>query len=389
MPGGRYPHIIAAVLGEPWAIDRDSLAWAAIQDVLALRAAGERLEEAEIQARIDAARNGPREGAARRGPVAVLPLYGVMMPRASLMAAMSGGVSAEQFGADLEAAASDPEIAAIVIDADSPGGNVAGITELAGILRDVAARKPVAVVANHLLASAAYWSTAGATEIVATPSAIVGSIGVIAEHQDLSGQMEQRGVKTTLITAGKYKAEGHPYGPLEDDTRAEVQGRVDETYGVMVRDIGKGRGVSPEVVRDAYGQGRTMSSKKALEAGLIDRIDSLANTVKRAQAGTIGRTRVAPPAALAGATDASFGWVVPPSNTAGDVFTNGTTSTVIEISGQPAEAPDDQPPVEEPDQGAAGTDPTEPERVVPARRAQLRTRLAAHAGGHALAGSGK
>lgn len=362
MRGGRYPHIIAAVMAEPWAIDPDSLAWAAIQDVLAIRAAGERLSEDEIAARIEAAANGPRSGGGRRGGVALLPLYGVIMPRANMLGAMSGGTSAEGFGADLEAAVADPEVASIVIDADSPGGNVRGITELAAIVRQAAERKPIAVVANHVLASAALWGMAGATELVATPSAVVGSIGVIAEHEDLSGHLEQKGVRTTVITAGRFKGEGNPYGPLAEEGLAEIQSKVDDTYGVMVRDIARGRSVGVELVRGAsWGEGRTLSAKQALEVGMVDRIDTLDATIRRASAGQLAR----PTGAAA----------------TGYVLVEGTAGQELELDGSSIAAASPAAPATpapEPDES--------PERVVPARQAQLRTRLAAHAGGHSLVG---
>jgi len=366
MRGGRYPHIIAAVMAEPWAIDPDSLAWAAICDVLALRAAGDRLSEEDIAARIEAAANGPRAGGGRRGAVALLPLYGVLMPRANMLGAMSGGTSAEGFGADLEAAVRDPEVASIVIDADSPGGNVRGITELASIVRSAAEQKPIAVVANHVMASAALWAMAGATELVATPSAVVGSIGIIAEHDDLSAQLEQKGVRTTVVTAGRFKGEGHPHGPLGEEGLAVMQSQVDEVYGVMVRDIAKGRSVGVELVRGAsWGEGRTLTAKRALEVGMVDRIDTLDATIRRAANGGIARSARTAAAAAGG----------------GYVILGVDPAEVPPVEVPPVEVP----PVEtEPVEAGLATPDGSPERVVPARQAQLRTRLAAHAGGHSL-----
>jgi len=285
----KYQHIVRAVLARPWAIDPESLAWAAILDVLAIRASGEAIPDQEIDARISAAQNGPRTGGRRERNVAVIPVYGVLTPRASLMARSSGGTTAESVRDEFRAALGDPDVDGIVFDVDSPGGVVEGINELAEEIRAARGQKPIAAVANHMSASAAYWAMAGADELVATPSASVGSIGIFTAHQDVSAAMEREGIRTTLISAGKYKVEASQYEALGDEARAAIQEQVDSWYDTMVGTIAKARGVSAETVRTGYGEGRTLLARKALQAGMIDRIDSLENTVRRVAKGVVGR----------------------------------------------------------------------------------------------------
>jgi signal peptide peptidase SppA len=281
MQGGRYPHIIRAVLGQPWAIDPNSLAWAAILDVLTLRSAGERLSDDEIAARIEAAGNGPRRGGSQQGSVAVIPLYGIISPRVNLMSQMSGGTTAEEFGATFAAAVADPNIAAIVLDVDSTGGDVQGIDEVASQIRAARGTKPIAAVANHTAASAAYWIASQADELVSTPSGEVGSIGIIAAHDDLTEALAQEGIKRTVITAGKYKGEGALGQSLSAEATANIQGQADAFYAMFTASVAKGRGVSADAVRSGYGEGRVVMAKEALAMGMIDRIDSLDNTVRR------------------------------------------------------------------------------------------------------------
>lgn len=292
---GKYQHILRAILARPWAIDPESLAWAAICDVMAMRASGDYLSTEEISDRLSvaAAANGARTGGRTDRNVAIVPVYGVLSPRMDAMSAMSGGSSAESVRDAFRGALSNPDIDGIVFDVDSPGGVVEGIDELAAEIRDARGQKPIAAVANHLAASAAYWAMAGVDELVATPSATVGSIGIFTAHQDVSAAMEKVGVKTTLISAGKYKTEGNQYAPLDDEARADIQATVSSWYDTMVHSIAKGRGVGVDVVRDTYGEGRTFRAKRALERGMVDRIDSLDNTIRRVARGAVGRSRTA------------------------------------------------------------------------------------------------
>jgi len=291
----RYPQIVKAILARPWAIDPDSLAWAAIMEVVALRSAGQFLSDDEIRARIEAAGNGPRLGGGRSRNVAVIPIYGVISERQSLMAQTSGGTSAAKIASDFRAALADPEVDGIVFDVDSPGGVVQGIDELAAEIQGARGQKPMAAVAQHNALSAAYWAIAGVDEIVATPTGMVGSIGVFTAHDDLTEAMAKVGVKRTVIAAGKYKAEGALGTSLSEEGVAALQEQVDTLYGMFANRVARGRGVPVDQVRNGFGQGRGVLAKRALELGMIDRIDSLDNTVRRVARGTVG----APPKAVA------------------------------------------------------------------------------------------
>lgn len=235
--------------------------------------------------------------AAVQSTIAIIPVQGSIFPRGGgLWAELFGGVSAEKLAATVAQYAQDASVSALVLDVDSPGGDVAGVLEAAAAVRAAAGQKPVIAIANHLAASAAYWLASQASEIMVTPSGEVGSIGVFAVHEDWSKALEQAGVTATLIRAGKYKAETNPYEPLTDEARAAVQAQVDEYYNLFVRDVAKGRGVSVADVRGGFGEGRTVLAAEAKRLGMVDRVGTLAEAV--AVAGQLVRARRAPAAEL-------------------------------------------------------------------------------------------
>jgi signal peptide peptidase SppA len=165
-----------------------------------------------------------------RGVVALLPLYGVIAPKANVMTEISGGTSVDTFAADFRSVMQDPDVKAVVIDIDSPGGSVAMVSEMAGEIRVARGRKPIIAVANSMAASAAYWIGSQADEFVATKSSLVGSVGVYGVHEDISGMQEQMGIKSTVVSAGKHKADGLPFGPLSDDAKAHWQSLVGAAF---------------------------------------------------------------------------------------------------------------------------------------------------------------
>src|SRR5262249_39956041 len=175
-------------------------------------------------------------------------------------------------------------------DVDSPGGNVAGATEFAREVLAARAKKTVVAHANYLLASAAYWAMSGATEIVASPSAQVGAIGVLTLHNDISKMLEQMGIKREVLSAGKFKGEGMDGGPLSTEARAHIQDLIDGAYGRFIGDVAKGRGVTPADVRNGFGQGRALAVEAALATGLIDRVATLQDTLARVGASPTGGT---------------------------------------------------------------------------------------------------
>jgi signal peptide peptidase SppA len=290
----RDRHLLRAICETPWAILPEKLL--EIEDLVRLHASGIKLSDEEIRARIGAARQ--RAAAPPAGGIMVLPLYGTIAQRMNMIMAMSGGTSTELFGQAFRQAVADPAVGAIVLDVDSPGGSVFGVPELADVVYDARGKKRVVAVANSWAASAAYWVASQADELVVTPSGEVGSIGVLAIHEDLSKMAEMMGVKVSYITAGKYKAEGNPFEPLDDDARDYIQRRVNDYHDMFVRTVARGRDVLQRDVRENFGQGRMVSAERAVSLRMADRVDTLEATIARLQQEITGT--VAPAAQATG-----------------------------------------------------------------------------------------
>jgi len=215
--------------------------------------------------------------------IAVLNVFGVISQRMAMMDDLSGGggASTEQIAKLFRRAVKDPAVKAIVLNVDSPGGGVYGVRELADEIFAARDQKPVVAVANSLMASAAYWLGASASEVSVTPGGEVGSIGVFSAHEDLSKALDVEGVKVTLISAGRFKTEANPYEPLSDEARAAIQASVDDYYDAFVKAVARGRGVAPSKVRSGYGQGRVLPADRARSEGMVDRVETLDEAVAR------------------------------------------------------------------------------------------------------------
>jgi capsid assembly protease len=244
---------------------------------------GIEIEASALQAPLAAAPT--RSSGARAGSIAVIQVFGAIVQRASQIGMCESGVGADDIGRALNAAMADETIGQILLEFDTPGGSVFGVGELADQIRSQRAIKPIIGLSNSLAASAGYWLLSQCSEAYCTPGGMVGSIGVYTAHQDISKALDEAGVKVTLISAGKFKTEGSPFMPLEDDARANVQGSVDDYYSIFTAGVAKGRGVPVAQVRDGMGQGRVLGADQALAQNMIDGVATFADVVKKMQRG--------------------------------------------------------------------------------------------------------
>lgn len=258
-------YILQAFLDTPWAILPSKLA--ILQEVVARHVRGEKLSAEEIESVLF--KREPVQGAES---VAVLSLAGTIVPRADMVAEASGATSMERLSSMFSAALNDAKISAILLDVDSPGGQVGGVAELSNLIYEARGKKPIVAVANYMMASAAYWVGSAADDLVVSPSAQVGSIGVFTAHVDMSRAMESEGVAITLISQGKYKTEGNPYEPLGEAAKVAIQAQVDAVYANFVRDVARNRDVSVDAVRTGFGEGRLVGAEQAVSLGMADRV---------------------------------------------------------------------------------------------------------------------
>lgn len=229
------------------------------------------------------------------GTVAVMPLEGVLTQRGGWW-----GTSMDGFGRAFDAAIASPNIAGIVIDIDSPGGTVVGTQTLADRIYSARGVKPVVAIANSLAASAAFWVGTAAETFVVAPDGDVGSVGVFSVHQDLSKYFEDLGVKTTMVSSGRYKTEGSPYEPLSEEARMAMQSRCDAFYDEFVTTVARNRGARKPSVLNGYGQGRVVNAKEAAAEEMVDGILSLDGVLRK----MLGQVRK--PSSKASAMDAEL-----------------------------------------------------------------------------------
>ena len=272
-----YTHVLAEARTAVWLMRQDKLE--AIMGLLEARAAGIQADAATLE--MFAADTKRRAAVRAEQTIGVLPIIGSIVQRGNLFTESSGTASTDVIGRQFDALMANEQVGTIVLEFDSPGGVVTGIPELANKIQSARGTKPIIAAVNAEAASAAYWLASAADEITLTTSGEVGSIGAYCLHLDQSGLNAAMGVKPTFISYGRYKTEGNPHEPLPDETRAELQRRVDG-YGQMFETaIAKNRGVSVATVRADWGQGRMLNPEQAKAAGMVDKLETFQETIER------------------------------------------------------------------------------------------------------------
>lgn len=205
-----------------------------------------------------------------------------VLVRGTMMKGQSsfGGASTVQLRRDIRAAAADPNVSAILLDIDSPGGTVAGTADLAAEVRAARRRKPVWAHIDDMGASAAYWVAASADQIFANDrTALVGSIGTVMTVYDQSAAAEARGVKPLVFATGPLKGAGAPGSPVTEEQRAYFQSIVDDSQQSFDAAVKSGRRFSADQLASVK-TGGVFPAAKALDLGLIDDIRSLDRTLE-------------------------------------------------------------------------------------------------------------
>jgi signal peptide peptidase SppA len=213
------------------------------------------------------------------GGVAVLPVHGTLVQRGDSLDAMSGLTGYNVISRRLQAALADPKVKGILLEFDSPGGEVAGVFELAGQIQ--AATKPVWAHANEMMFSAAYALGVGASDITMAQTAMVGSVGVIMLHVDQSQADAKKGFVYTPIYAGARKVDYSSHAPLSDQARATAQEQVDRLYQIFVDHVASARAIDPAIVKAT--EAGLLTPGQALDNGMADGQASLTETIKRMQ----------------------------------------------------------------------------------------------------------
>ncbi|MBR1031978.1 S49 family peptidase [Bradyrhizobium liaoningense] len=258
----RNPLIFDAALTANWAMEEGAL-----RQVMEIAA-----RESQITPQMLEAYRGQElersERATRRGNVAVIDVAGPLFKRANLMTTFCGATAYETVRRDLQAAMDNASIRSILLNIHSPGGEAAGVAELATAINEVRGKKPIVTYAGDQAASAAFWLGTASAEFIIGPTAALGSMGVVAGYRDTSAQDAARGIKTIEFVSSQS-----PYKRVDINTqegRDRVQARVDAMAAVFVETVAKYRGVSVEHALERFGQGDVLIGQAAVDAGMAD-----------------------------------------------------------------------------------------------------------------------
>jgi protease-4 len=270
----------------------------------------------------------------REDKIAIIDIDGVITGEEGASPLFPHENSVAETKARLNLARRDPDVRAIVLRVSSPGGEVTGCDIIHHELRRFKEAKKVPVVASigGTGASGGYYIAVAADAIFANPTAIVGSIGVILQHMDLSRLLEKVGVAFTPVKSGDKKDLSSPFRPMTEDEQRILQKLVEDMYQRFLRVVDDGRDLLSVDEVKALADGRVVSGEEAQRLKLVDRVGYLPDAIEEArrlaaiESPTIVRyTRTA----KSGANIYSLGSAPAPS--AGDVH--------LQLSLSPGESP--------------------------------------------------
>lgn len=208
--------------------------------------------------------------------VARVPIDGTLVHKLGGVSPWSGMVGYDCLERVIADALANKEVGAVLLDIDSPGGEVAGCFDFARKLRSMSqaggGEKPIVAFANEMACSAAYAIACACDAVMTTETGIVGSIGVWTMQVDMTKGLSKNGIEVTMIRAGERKARGGPYEVADDETFSKLQGWVDDTWRIFAEHVAECRGETPDDVLAL--EGDWFTGPDALDMNLVDAVDS-------------------------------------------------------------------------------------------------------------------
>lgn len=204
---------------------------------------------------------------------AIVPITGPIIPRAELFSDISGVASVESVAKDFNTVLNNADIDRIILDVDSPGGSVTGISELSELIFNARGKKEIISYVSGMSASAAYWIASAASKMFISKTSEIGSIGVVATTQDSSEKEAKEGIKTMEFVSSNAPNKRPDYN--SENGKALIQKIVDDLAAVFVGDISRNRAVSIKTVGSDFGQGGLFVGSEAVAHGLVDGVYTL------------------------------------------------------------------------------------------------------------------
>jgi signal peptide peptidase SppA len=219
----------------------------------------------------------------KQGNLAIIPISGSLIEGHAGWLSFFGVTGYADIEDALTQAALDSDVKRILLDGRSGGGAASGAQPLADYIGQIKGVKPVDAHISTLGASAAYWALTAADNLSISPMGITGSIGAVQIHTSYARQLAEQGIDKTVIRSGEFKMLGNPYETLSDTARAEMQSQVNDVSALFEAHVGKMLGVSAEHVRSQMGGGRTFLGQRAVDAGLVKKVQTFDAAVAAAK----------------------------------------------------------------------------------------------------------
>jgi signal peptide peptidase SppA len=291
-----FPHLAQRMFNTPLAITpaKAEVIMAALADRLGVAhlfagndsVGGRQLAFDQDDERDDYSRRGAQDrdrGYDAVDGIAIIPVLGTLVQKNNSLRPWSGMTGYDGIRAAFSMAIEDPDIQSIVLDIDSPGGEVAGCFDLADAIYDARGIKPISAILSESAYSAAYAIASATSKIYVPRTGGTGSVGVICMHVDWSEALGKMGCKVTFITYGERKADGHPEIPLSSEALKRFQADVDSTGELFVETVARNRGLSVAAVRAT--QATTFQGAAGVQVGFADAVmapDAAFRTVRAA-----------------------------------------------------------------------------------------------------------
>lgn len=211
------------------------------------------------------------------GKVGVIDIFGPIFPRSSSMSLSSPGITVSSIGKAITMALESDEVESIILNIDSPGGEITDIEAVSEKIFKARTKKPIVAFVTGMAASAGYWIASSTSEIICAKTGEVGSIGVIAAIRDTTEKDEKEGIKNISIVSSVSPRKRVDFRTKEG--QADIKDIVDELGEMFVEAVARNRNTDVDDVIKNFGQGSMILSTKAIEFGMVDKIDSLENLI--------------------------------------------------------------------------------------------------------------
>ena len=278
--------VLSAIQERPWAITERMMR--TIMDIAETNLSGGAIDIEAVAARIGRPLENTGGRVQMRGDTAIIGVEGPIFRYADIFTEISGATSVEHLATDFQAALDNPAVSQIVLQVNSPGGQVDGINEFADMVRAGSAKKPVTAYVDGLGASGAYWIASAAPRVVANESSFLGSIGVVVSVTDNRDAQERQGVKRYEIVSTQ--------SPLKradirtDEGKAQLLAIADALAEIFIGRVAQFRGTTPESVASNYGRGGLLIARQAVAAGMADEVAQFEPMLARLQGGARSRS---------------------------------------------------------------------------------------------------